>query len=696
MELSQIIFSLILLLSFGFFGYTAGKIIKVFRAAKGVNRLDKIPERITTTLLVAFGQSKILRKPVAGLLHALVWWGFLVITIGTVEMMIDGVAGTERVLGFMGIVYDIIIASGEIFAFIIIVSVLLFLSRRYIVKPKRFIAPEMKPSSKMDATVILFMIFVLMVSLILMNLGYISTTESYAGVYPISKLLLPAFASLSPETLVQIGHVNWWIHIILVLVFLNILPYSKHFHVIMAVPNVFFSRLEPKARLNTMESITKEVKLMMNPDTAFSAPVEEGPVEKFGVKDVTDVTWKHIMDSYTCTECGRCTEVCPANNTGKLLSPRKLYIDLRARTTEAGPDFISGLIKEKNGDAGTSGKTLVGDYISEEELWACTTCMACVQECPVDIDHVPFIVDMRRNLVMEESKVAPDLANMFSNIENNGAPWAFSPDDRLNWAEGLDIPVMADLQAKGEAPEVLFWVGCSGSFDERSQSITKSLAKILKEAGVKFAVLGKEESCTGDPAKRAGNELVYQMQAMSNVEVLNMYNVKKIVTACPHCYNILQNEYPDLGGNYQVMHHATFLKQLLDEGKIKIKEDNQFKGKKITYHDSCYLGRGNDIYEAPRELVSSLKADIKEMQRNRSKGMCCGAGGAQMFKEEEAGTKRVNQLRTEHAMETGAEVIASACPFCMTMMTDGVKAQDKQASVKVYDIAELISQGQGL
>lgn len=690
--MSQIVFTILLLTAFGAFGYTAMRIFRVLQSAKKIDRFDKIVERLQITLLVAFGQSKILRKPVAGILHALVWWGFLVITIGTLEMMIDGVTGIERCLSFLGPVYDVITASGEIFAAAIIISVFIFLGRRYITKPKRFIAPEMKPSSKMDATVILAMIFTLMVSLILMNLGYMKSHEAgYHGAYPVSHAIAPLFSGFNLYAFNTLFHVNWWIHIVLVLVFLNILPYSKHFHVIMAVPNVFFSRLEPKAKLNTMESITKEVKTLMDPNAdPYAAPAENAaPPEKFGIKDVNDITWKHVVDSYTCTECGRCTEVCPANNTGKKLSPRKLFIDLRRRVNEAGPDFIAG---NANGQA--AGSPLVSDtYLSEEEIWACTTCMACIQECPVDIDHVPFIVDMRRNLVMEESKVSPDLAVMFSNIENNGAPWAFSPDDRLNWAEGLDVPVIADLQAKGEAPEILFWVGCSGSFDDRSKSITVAFAKILKQAGVKFAVLGKEERCTGDPAKRAGNEMIYQMQALMNIQTLDMYNVKKIVTACPHCFNILKNEYPDLGGNYEVMHHSTLLKQLIDEGKVKVKEENEFKGKKITFHDSCYLGRGNDVYEAPREVIASLNAEINEMKRSRSKGMCCGAGGAQMFKEEEKGATRVNILRTEQALETEPEVIASGCPFCMTMLTDGVKAKEKQSAVKVYDIAELVAKG---
>ena len=429
-----------------------------------------------------------------------------------------------------------------------------------------------------------------------------------------------------------------------------------------------------------MESVTKEVKLMMNPDTAFAPPAEGEVAElpSFGVQDVNQVTWKNVLDSYTCTECGRCTEVCPANNTGKKLSPRKLYIDLRKRTSEAGAGFIAGLV-QNNGDM----KQLVPDFISEEELWACTTCMACVQECPVDIDHVPFIVDMRRNLVLEQSKVPSELTGMFNNMENNGAPWAFSPEDRMKWAEGLEVPTVAE---KGGAPEVLFWVGCAGSFDDRAQQITVAFAKILNKAGVDYAVLGKEESCTGDPAKRAGNEFLYQMQAMQNIEVMNMYNVKKIVTACPHCFNIIKNEYPDLGGDYEVMHHTTFLNRLIQEGKIK--PNDGLKGTSVTYHDSCYLGRGNEIYEEPRNVIAELKADIREMKRSRSKGMCCGAGGAQMFKEEEAGKERVNHLRTDHALETGAEVVAAACPFCMTMMTDGAKT--KEANIKIYDVAELL------
>jgi len=435
MGTSQIVFTLLLAASFGFFGYTASKIIKLFKLTKPAFRLDKIGERILTTLIVAFGQSKMMKKPLSGILHAMVWWGFIVITLGTAEMMVDGVIGTVRIFSFLGPVYSFITASGEIFAFLIIVSCVVFLGRRYITKPKRFIAPEMKPSSRMDATFILAMILILMFSLIGMNLGYVvENKDAYVGAYPISYLLLNIFPALSNMHLHTFEMVNWWIHITLVLAFLNILPYSKHFHVIMSVPNVFLTRLEPKGKLNNLESVTKEVQLMMNPDTAFAAaPADAGEPPRFGVKDVEDVTWKTLFDSYTCTECGRCTDACPANTTGKKLSPRKLFIDLRRRMKDKG----QGLLQDKNY---SDGKSLISDdYISVEELWACTTCMACIEECPVNIDHVPFIVDMRRNLVMEESKMPSGWTAMMSNIENNGTPWKFSPSDRLNWANDVYV-----------------------------------------------------------------------------------------------------------------------------------------------------------------------------------------------------------------------------------------------------------------
>ena len=425
----QIAFSIFLALSLGLFTFTVFRLISFFKLTKKAFPIDRISERLGILALVAFGQSKILRRPMIGLMHALVYWGFLVITVGSLEMVIDGLAGKERVLSFMGPVYSFVTASGDLFAAFIIFACFAFLVRRHVMKVERFSGVEMTPKSSADATMALSMIIILMISLIGMNTGYLVVHGSEAvGYYPVAQYLV---SMISVENAHFVQETNWWTHIVTIFVFMNVLPYSKHFHIFMSMPNVFLTNLKPMTQLNNMESVTKEVKLMMDPNTAFAAPAENAPPpERFGVKDIEDVNWKNYADSLTCTECGRCTSVCPANITGKLLSPRKIMVDVRKRMSVKGP----GLAKDANY---TDEKSLVGDYISTEELWACTTCNACVQECPVNIDHVSLIVDMRRNLVMEESNAPSELVQMFTNIENNGSPWQFSPDDRMNWASGI-------------------------------------------------------------------------------------------------------------------------------------------------------------------------------------------------------------------------------------------------------------------
>ena len=453
----------------------------------------------------------------------------------------------------------------------------------------------------------------------------------------------------------------------------------------MSVPNVFVGRITPLGHAENMPNITKEVKLMMDPNAAFEdVPEEEGEPERFGVKDAEDINWVNYINSLACTECGRCTSVCPANITGKLLSPRKIMMDTRARMKEKGP----GLIAE--GKSFDDGKSLLSSYITEEELWACTQCNACAQECPVNIDQPALILDMRRYLVMEESKAPAGLNTVFSNIENNGAPWQFSPEDRMLWAEGLEVPLMADKFAAGEKVDYLFWVGSAGAFDDRYKKVSRDFIKILNHLKINYAVLGTEETDSGDVARRAGNEMLYQMQAMMNIEVLNAYEVKNIVTCDPHDFNTIKNEYPDFEGNYNVVHHSQFLQKLISEGKLKI-NSQEFAGKTITFHDPCYLGRGNKEYEAPRSILESIPSTKVEMERNRSFALCCGAGGGQMFKEAEKGDKEVFMERTEEALKTGCDIIATACPFCMVMMTDGIKYSNKEESVKNYDIAELVS-----
>ncbi len=687
----QLVFAITLIITFGVFFYTISRLVRFFKLTRPAFPIRNFGKRFGIMMKVAFGQTKIFRRPVIGFFHAMVFWGFCVIIFGSIEMVIDGLAGTEKALKSLGSVHDFIMASGDIFALLVAISIIVFLSRRLLFHIKRFEGIEMKKRSHIDANIALSLILLLMISLMTMNLGYLGYQEvtggSIAGVYPIGRILYTLFNGASAESYKILYHVSWWTHILLIFFFANYLPYSKHFHVFMSVPNVFLSRLEPLGKLTNMDNITREVKLMLDPDTAFSAAPADIPVERFGVKDAEDATWKNYFDSLSCTECGRCTSVCPANITGKKLSPRKIMMDMRARMREKGPLMV------KNGRDFTDNRSLLRDYISEEELWACTTCNACAKECPININHPSLIVDMRRYLVLEEASAPGELKSVFNNIENNGAPWQYSSEDRLLWAD--QVPVMADVFAKGEKPEYLFWVGCAGAFDDRYKKVVRAFVKILTHLNVSYAVLGKEETCTGDPARRAGNELLYQMQAMQVIATFKRYDVRKIITICPHCFNIFKNEYPDLDGNFDVINYIQFLNRNIHEGNLKINQSS-FKNIKVTYHDPCYLGRANDVYDEPRFILNKITGSFVEMSRNQSFALCCGAGGAQMFKEAEKGEKEIFIERTEDALKTGASVIATACPFCMTMLTDGLKYKNKEEEIKNLDIAELVVQAIGL
>jgi Fe-S oxidoreductase len=701
---AQLTFVLLLAAAVFLFTRNVRRIIRNIKLGRDVEISGDTSLRWYTLLRVALGQSKMLTKPVAGFFHVIIYAGFIIINTEILEILIDGVFGTHRIFSQLlpEQLYNFIIVVYELLAAGTIVAAVIFLWRRHVMKLPRFSSSDLDGWPRRDATNILLFEIVLMVFFLSMNgadrLLQLRGTEHYAqaGMFPVSSLAVsPLLASLSESNLLLIERGAWWAHIIGVLIFLNYLVISKHFHIIISFPNVFFSNLDPQGKFSNLESVTREVKLILDPS---AAPPEGEPVSRFGARDIFDLSWKQLMDAYSCTECGRCTAACPANITGKKLSPRLIMMKTRDRMEEVGKTLdedlkaweLSALRGDFKGSHG--GKSLLYDYITEEELWACTTCNACVQECPVNISPLSIILDLRRALVMEDSKMPSELALMSSNIENNGAPWQFSAMDRMTWSEGMEIPTMAELAAKGESPEILFWVGCSGSFDDRNKKITRSFAEILRGAGISFAVLGSEESCTGDPAKRAGNEFLFQMQAFTNINILNGYGTQKIVTACPHCFNTLKNEYPALGGNYEVIHHTQLLSQLLLEGRVKVREDHELKGATVVFHDSCYLGRGNGVYEAPRAVLESLKEDLKELKRCRQNGLCCGAGGAQMFKEEEPGNKRVNAERAEEIIASGATVVVSACPFCMTMLDDGLKQPGQTAPPVLKDIAEVMAE----
>ncbi len=435
----QIIFAVTLLITIGIFTFTIRRLISYFKFTKANFPIRDFGKRFMVMLNVAIGQTKIFRRPVLGLLHALVFWGFCVILVGSIEMIVDGLFGLERSLKVLGLLHNIIMASGDVFALIVGIAIVVFLVRRLFMHISRFEGIEMKKKSHQDANIALTMILLLMLSLIGMNASYsalqIVRHETVYGSYPIGERLSAIFSGMSVDSVNLAYQICWWSHILLIFVFANILPYSKHFHVFLSVPNTFLTRLEPLGKLTNMDDITREVRMMLDPNAAFDAPPADAPISRFGVKDVEDVSWKNYFDSLSCTECGRCTSVCPANTTGKMLSPRKIFMDLRARMKEKGPGLVG------QGKEFTDNKSYLRDYITEEELWACTTCNACAQECPVNINHPTLIVDMRRYLVMEESSAPGGLKTMFSNIENNGAPWQYSPEDRMLWAVNLEMKI---------------------------------------------------------------------------------------------------------------------------------------------------------------------------------------------------------------------------------------------------------------
>lgn len=664
MEIRIIFFGIVLISAFTFLFKNLRTILSYLKVGKEDNRSDNPGSRWKHTFKVAFAQSKILRDSIAGPIHTTIFWGFLIFLSSAAEAIVQGFFPSFT-LSFLGPVYTLITFATDIFCVLIIIAIIWALVRRFVTKVPRL---QGDTDESKDATIVLLSILTIVTSLFLMNAAHYSIfpNEKWAA-KPFSMLVSHIFNTNSADIIYDI---TWWIHILCIFGFMNYLPFSKHLHVYTSIFNVYYS---PENIPNKIDKIDFEA---------------EG-VEKFGVVDINDFSWKTLLDSYSCTHCGRCDSVCPANTTGKILSPRRIMIETRERLSQAAPIMLKQMqnpdIELSEAEQQLINKKFIGEYQDVEALWQCTTCGACMQECPVTIEHVPAIIGMRRSLVMMEADFPALLQSSFSNLENNAAPWAFPPSERADWANGLGVKMAAD----NPDFDILFWVGCAGSFDDRAMKVSVAFTKLLQAAGVNFAILGTEEQCTGDTARRTGNEYLADTLVKGNIETLSRYNVKKIVTFCPHCFNTLKNEYPDFGGNYEVIHHTQFLKQLISEGKLKLKP-LETEAENVVYHDSCYLGRYNNEYEAPREIIKSLPgAKLKEVQRSGDKGFCCGAGGGQMFLEETAG-KRVNIERTEELLDANPNTIAVNCPFCLTMISDGVKSKDKEEDVNVKDIAEIL------
>ena len=671
----------LLTLSFGAFAYSIRRRWRLMMVGTAAGRFDQIGLRVRLTWQYAIKQMRMGRYPLAGMAHMMIFSGFGVLLLRSVILWGRGfdaefsfwLFGPEQALGK---VYGL---AKDVFVLLVLAGTTVFFYYRLVKRSSRL-------TLNRDGIIVLVIITVMMVSDVLYDGAALEQHARALGAAqavhvsvwaPVGGVARYALVNLSDAALHGAMHLGFWTHVCLVLLFLNLLPYSKHFHIITGIPNVFFQSLDPPGQLPPLTDI-------------------EGKLEReetLGIKRIDQFSWKSILDFYTCTECGRCSDHCPATKTGKKLSPKHFTIDLRNFLYDHEKDLVASRSskegEEEQADSQPAAHRidLVDGVIDSEVLWACTTCRACEQECPVFISFVDKIVDMRRYLAQERGEFPVQLQTAFRGLESAGNPFGSPADERMKWAEGLGVKTLAE---NPDAP-VLFWVGCAPAYDSRAQKVAVATAKLLQKAGVDFAVLGTEEQCTGDPARRAGNEYLFQTLAKANTETLNGYGCDKktIVTTCPHCFNTLANEYSEFGGNYNVVHHSMFLAKLIEQGKLK---PTGRIDKKVAYHDSCYLGRYNDVYDPPRDVLRSIPGlTILEPAQTRDRGMCCGAGGAQAFKEEEDGSEKVNELRTQQLLDTKPDAISSACPFCMSMLTNGLATKDRE-DVAQLDIAEMLLQ----
>jgi Fe-S oxidoreductase len=642
----------VLALGGGLFARRARLLVRLVRMGAPVDRRHDTAVRLRNEAVIVLGQRKLLQRLGPGLVHAFIFWGFMVLlpTIAIALIAVVDRRSTLPGLGHQGWFALLV----DVFAALVLGAVLAALYIRKVQRPPRFAGSHLG-----EADLILALIATIVTTLLLWHGSSIALglNEWPASWSPISHALSHAFGRGGTTRVLE--RVFVWMHVLTIVGFLAYLPHSKHLHIATAAVNVYFGRTRARGRLEPLR---------------FD---EEGPEEdmRFGAGTIADLTWKEAIDTFSCTECGRCQDACPAWATGKVLSPKLLIMGIRDQLLQQGAQVLAARDRGEPHEP----PPIVPAAVPEESVWDCVTCGACIQECPVSIEHIDHIVDLRRNLVMVDSRFPSEAEPMLRDVERASNPWGRQQSERAEWAAELGVRV---LEPGDPPPEVLYWVGCASSFDERARQTAVSTAKLLQQAGVDFAILGPRESCTGDPARRMGNEYVFQAFAEQNVGALNGAGVKKIVANCPHCFNTLAHEYPDFGGDYEVVHHTELLAGLVRDGRLAAPESTSLP---ITYHDSCYLARHNDVRMAPRELVAAV-GEPREMQRTGKRTFCCGAGGAHMWMEER-GTP-INEERVREATGTGAETLAVACPFCTVMLDDGV--QSTGASMRVADVATLL------
>ncbi len=661
---------LLMVISMAIFAWGTYSRIKLWRIGQKEERLDNLGLRIKSLVKYGFGHKRILKDSFSGFMHLIIFYGFLMLFIGTAIVAVQADFGLPLLYGKFYLFFSLTL---DLFGIVALIGILMAAYRRYVKKVDRL-------ENVTDDAISLTLIFLILITgFMLEGLRMYATSDTWSGWSPVGLLFANlAEVVLGNRTLAgSVYQIFWWGHLLLAFGFIAYIPYSKLFHILISPANQFLRSFAPKGALVTID-------------------LEDEDIETFGVANIEEFTWKQLMDTDACTRCGRCQDNCPAYLSGKPLSPRKVIQDLKAHLEEKGSilsKLNQGTNSEKEIPAETAAtdeavndilnKSLIGDVISEDTVWSCTTCRSCEEQCPVFVEQIDKTVDLRRNLVLMESSFPPELQATFRNMENNGNPWGVGWANRADWAKELEVP----LAEEGEEIEVLYWVGCAGSFDERNKKIASSVVKILQQANIKFAILGTEEKCCGDSARRLGNEYLFQSLAQENIEVLNQYRFKKLLTHCPHCFNTLQNEYSQFGGNYEVIHHSDYIQELIQTNKIQLKEELPCK---VTYHDSCYLGRYNDIYSSPRSILKAVPGvELVELNRSRENSFCCGAGGGRMWMEENLG-ERINVMRTKEAFEKESEIISTACPFCLTMFEDGVKELDSDSSIKVLDLAEIV------